>query len=167
MANKLLSILLGGLTFGIVTIVAKLLGNAGAGIVGGLLSSAAYVIGAWATVWAYSGLTASQPELRQGAGMGAFLGGLCALVVPMVSLVLIRVGIVSDPVAVLEQQLAAMPEAQRALAKQIFEFSRSPLGIVTNAVVGAILGALGGGARAWVFRQQKEVSQPGPASTPT
>ncbi len=166
MSNKLLSILVGGLTFGILTILAKIVGNAGAGTMGGLLSSAAYVAGAWVAVWTHTYLTAARPTLWQGAGVGALLGGVCALLVPVVSLVLVKAGFIPDPVAVLEAQLAAMPEEQRALTKQIFAFSQSPLGIALNAMVGTVLGALGGMAKAWMFNRKKRSSQPNSVSTP-
>lgn len=146
MKQKFLSATVGLLSYAVLAVVAGMLGQqgGGAGMLGGVVSSVAFVAAGFATVWAHAGLYGHETTGRRAAGFGAITGLVAAVLAYGATLLLILVGVMADPVVVIESQLAGMPPDQREIARSVVAFSNSPLGALLNSVVGTALGALGG-----------------------
>lgn len=160
MPNKLNSILIGGLIYGVLGTVISVLSASGGAMqnVGGVLCCLAIVGGAAGAVWHYATTYRLTIPAGQGAALGAGAGVLGAAVSGLLTWLLQLVGVIPDTAAQLERarrDLASqgMSPEQIEMAMQWGEMFSGPIGIVSALVVSALLGALIGAIAALIFKR--------------
>ncbi len=156
MQNKTPSILLGGAVVGIANVLLSRIP-----VVGGCLACLLYIGAGMLTVWHYTNTYKITLPGGPGAVMGLLSGIAAALINGLLSILLIQIGVLPDPIAMLEAtgQLSTMPPEQAEMAVRITRALYGPLGLVIGAAIGGLLGLLGGVIGAATFKQGPDESE--------
>lgn len=153
MSDKLPSILLGGAVIGVANVLISQIP-----VVGGCLACLLYLGAGMLAVWHYTNAHQVTLPGGQGALMGLLAGIVAAFIGGVLALLLIRLGILPDPVAVLEAsgQLSEMPPEQAEMALRWVRAVSGPLGLVFGAIIGGLIGLIGGVIGAATFKKGSE-----------
>ncbi len=150
MQEKLPSILLGGAVVGIANI---LIGQIP--VVGSCLACLLYIGAGMLAVWHYTNSYQVTLPGGQGALIGLLSGIMAALLSHVLAILLIRFGVLPDPIAMMEAsgQLSQMPPEQAEMALRIARTMAGPVGLLIGAVIGGLIGLLGGVVGAATFKK--------------
>jgi hypothetical protein len=160
MSGKWTSIFIGALVATIALILSMAL-NDPTNPTGSLAGTAICCLGALGAglvaAWHYASTNEVTIPGGEGAGMGAAAGALSAILAGLLSYALIAAGILPDPEVVMQEMLDTMPADQREMAERFSGLGSGPAGWVVNALIYAVIGALGGAIGAAVFKRGGEV----------
>ncbi len=155
MTSKWTSILIGVLAYVFLSLLSNVLAS-GAGPLGAVIGCLVVLVSGIAAVWHYTSTNGLTIAGGTGAGMGALVGLMGALISVTLSYVLISAGVLPDPSELAMQQMRerGMTREQMEQAEGMAQMFSSPL-VVTlfAAVFGAIGGAVGGALGASLFKK--------------
>ncbi|MEL6444763.1 MAG: hypothetical protein AAF089_04895 [Bacteroidota bacterium] len=157
MSSKLPSILIGAAVYVLLGLLASVLSSMGsaAGMFAGILSCVTVLLAAATAVWHYTSTNALTISGGQGAGMGVVVGLVGAVIAGSLSLLLIQLGVLPDPMDIAREQwrTQGLSEEQIEQMGGWAEAASGPIGIVIGAAVGMVLGAAGGAIGAAIFKK--------------
>ncbi|ACY48804.1 hypothetical protein [Rhodothermus marinus] len=150
MQEKLPSILLGGAVVGVANVLIAQIP-----VVGGCLACLLYIGAGMLAVWHYTNAYRVTLPGGQGAVMGLLAGIVAALTSGVLSILLIRIGVLPDPIAAMEAsgQLSQMPPEQAEMTVRVVRMLTGPLGLLIGAVIGGLIGLIGGVIGAATFKK--------------
>ena len=171
MSDKTVSILIGGLSIGVVTTILSIFSsnpNSPVSSCIGCFICLLYIGTGLLAVWHYTKNTQTTISGGEGAGMGALAGIVAAGLGGVLGLLMRAIGLlpnVDDLIRQLEDsgQMDQVPAEQLDLIYQIIEVSAGPLGIVIGIVFGVIAGVIGGAIGASVFKKGTDTVGEAPA----
>lgn len=150
MQEKLPSILLSGAVIGVANVLIAQIP-----VVGGCLSCLLYMGAGLLAVWHYTNTYQVTLPGGQGALMGLLAGIVAALFGSLLSILLIRIGMLPDPIGALEArgQLSEMTPEQAEMVRRLVRAMMGPIGLVVGAAIGGLIGLLGGVIGAATFKK--------------
>ncbi|MEL7170020.1 MAG: hypothetical protein AAGN64_11795, partial [Bacteroidota bacterium] len=106
MSSKLPSILIGAAVYVVLGLLASVLSSMGSalGMLAGILSCVTVLIAAATAVWHYTSTNSLTISGGQGAGMGVVVGLVGAVIAGSLSLLLIQLGVLPDPMDITREQ---------------------------------------------------------------
>ena len=169
MSGKALSIVIGGVSIGVLASVLGLLNRNPTGVGAqclGCVICLLYLAPGLIAVWHYTSTNQLTITGGEGAGMGAMAGLVAGLTSGILGLLFRGIGLMpsADEIMLQLEQTGAldqMPAEQADMMYQIMEFTTGPIAIVIGVVIGVILGVIGGAIGASLFK--KAAPEPPPA----
>lgn len=155
MTDKWTSILIGALTYVLLGTLMSAFGS-GAGPFAAVLSCLVIILSAIVAVWHYTNTNSATISGGEGAGMGALVGLIGAVIAGILGYILISMGAIPDPMDAAMQQMRdqGLTEEQIEQSMAMAETFSSPvIGIAIGAVFGLIGGAIGGAIGAAMFKK--------------
>lgn len=154
MSGKSTSILIGVLTYVLLGTVSTFFSSGG--ILDGVFGCLVVLLSAAVGVWHYTSTNTVTISGGEGAGMGALIGLIGAVIAGALGYFLISIGALPDPMIAAEQRLRdqGMSADEIDQAMGFAESFSSPLfGMLIGAVFGLIGGAIGGAIGAALFKK--------------
>lgn len=156
MSGKSQSILLAALVYAVLSVLLSFVFRPGAGGAAGMLGTVlgcVVLLGVGAlAVWHYTTTNNVTVPGGAGAGMGAAAGAIGAIAAGIISLVLVSIGVMPDPMELMiaEFERQGMTDDQ---IDMMTAFSNPLITFGTGAIIGAIAGAIGGAIGAAMFKR--------------